>query len=172
MKFKKLLLLLNISIILFSCKTDVDNKIRYTTKIDTTYKPNSTDIWFLNKNFYKYEKFAEGSNDLIEIYQGGIPSPFDTIGSKGFNISVTHYRDGDVQNIKSTIAYFENEEKFEKFISECKIVTSNPNKSLTYYYGDLSIEIMGDGLFIGGIIVPKSEIDSIDKCYQKFKKIN
>jgi hypothetical protein len=153
----------------------VDNKIRYTTKIDTIYKPNSTTIERFNRHFYKYENNVEGSHDLIEIYQKEVVTPltsFDTIGCKEFTIYVNHYRDGSVNTDISNLTNFENEDKFEKFISECKIVTSNPTKLLVYYYNNLSIQLAGDELFIGGIIVPKSEIDSIDKCYQKFKKIN
>jgi hypothetical protein len=141
------------------------NRTRFSKDLDTSYKANSTEIESITRTFYNYEV---GDNKL-KLTQELNDTSFALTIFNGNNISS---------------AIFMNNKEIIKFFSDLKTVSSNPNKDLRYTIGTLqegSLSLSGDdiSLYLPAAIstsqsvlinIKKSEIDSLESCYNRYIK--
>ena len=168
----KNLLILSILIFTISCSNlsnsrnlEAKREQRFSIEQDTSYKDNSLDIERIKRNFYKY---GNNKDESILIHQ-------QLLGEKYYSIYMRS--DG-----KSGAAIFNNDKEFEKFIQDMKTVSNNYKKNLNFTFGSQAGKISAYGedriwLSVSNLNneitllnINKSEIDSIESCYIKYKK--
>jgi hypothetical protein len=139
---------------------------RFSKDLDTSYKENSTEIESITRTFYNYE---DGSNSAKLTH---------VIGDTSYAFSIKNGSD-----ISATIFY---SKEMKKFFEDLRTVANNPKKSLNYKFGALqegSISLIGDELNLYlppitstaksvAIDIKKSEIDSLESCYNRYLKEN
>jgi hypothetical protein len=129
---KKLFLGALLSLSILSCNnvatTETDG---FSTKLDTIYKDNSTEVESITRTIYQK---GERTGSYFGLSQ--------TLGEKDYVIS---YSDGE--SIGNSIIILLNEKEYDFFIESCKTLFKNKGKSLRYDIGDLknvNISLSGD----------------------------
>lgn len=157
------------SLLLISCGSPNSNNLeRFSKRLDTSYKSNSTEVESVTRRFYEKGDMA---NDYVALGQ--------EIGKKEYILHI-------VDDKKSSVQLFSDEKMIEKFFDDMKTVISNPSKGLDYKFGTLEegrISSFGDdeiSVSIPDMIgvsstksvysyLNKSEIDSMKSCYDRYK---
>jgi len=158
------------TILMISCQSKNNtnsNSQRFSTKLDTSYKENSTEIDNINRTIYQFGTYS--SDEMIYLYTK-VPE------AKEFGLC---FKDKDNFNI----ALFENSNLFMKFLKDARTVLSNPNKNLTFTFGSLNEGKITQGIDVGSVslflyqnskstlnYIKSSEIDSMESCYNRFLK--
>ncbi len=138
---------------------------RFSKDLDTSYKENSTEIESITRTFYNYE---DGSNSAKLTH---------VIGDTSYAYVIQN-------DSEFSLVTFSNENELKKFFSDMRTVANNPKKPLKYNFGALqngNISSSGDDihLFIHSSIsagkavsldIKKSEIDSLESCYNRYLK--
>lgn len=162
MKLNYLFLLFTlVSTFFMSCGSPNSNKLeRFSKRLDTFYKTNSTDVENITRRFY--EK-GDMTSDYVSLAQ--------EIGKKEYILHI-------VDDKKSSVQLFSDDKMIEKFFDDMKTVISNPSKRLEYTFGTLEegriSSFVDDEISVrtgsGSTYLNKSEIDSMKSCYDRYKK--
>jgi hypothetical protein len=144
---KKLFLGALLSLSILSCNNvTTTEKDGFSTKLDTTYKDNSTDIENISRTIYQK---GDRTDSYFVLYQN--------LGEKDY---IINYSDG--KSIGNSIVVILNEKEYNFFIESCKTILKNKGKSLMYDIGDLKdvmISPSGDGIsFFGQTMLDKTSI--------------
>jgi hypothetical protein len=158
------------TIMMISCQSKNNtnsNSQRFSTKLDTSYKENSTEIDNIRRTLFQFGTYS--SDEMIYLCTK-VPE------AKEF---VMGFKNKDNLNI----ALFENADLFEKFLKDVRTVLSNPNKNLTFTFGILNDGKITQGTDVGSVslflyqnskstlnYMKSSEIDSLESCYKRFLK--
>ena len=181
------------TIFMISCQNT--NKIssqRFSTKLDTFYKYNSTDIEKIIRTIYQYGSYENGKMISLESGQFGY----------GFENGQTVYGLGmillDTATFPiSTVVPFSIPE-FKKFIKDARTVSSGPHNKLHFYFGENIEGTISSGIDKGTINllvkgtytlfnkddrtlkysdsheptidfdIAIAEVDSMESCYNRF----
>jgi hypothetical protein len=149
------------------------NEERFSKKLDTSYKDNSTDIESITRTFYQRDKniinqITAKVNDNLSLQQ--------TIGEKEYTMIITEDR-------KTGVTLFEDNTAMLKLFDDMNTVLSNPGKSLRYEFGSLSngeISSYGEdeiSISIRSTLqdkrlyahLNKAEIDSMKSCFLRYR---
>ena len=158
------------TILMISCQsknnTNSDSQ-RFSTKLDTSYKENSTEIDDIKRTIYQFGTYT--SDEMIEL---------NISVKKDKNLCLC-FKDKDNLNV----SLFENSDLFIKFIKDARTVLNNRNKNLTYTFGALNDGQITNGIEEGEVTfsvnrdskttynhIKSSEIDSLESCYNRFLK--
>ena len=162
MKFNYLILLFTlVSIFFISCgSANSNNSERFSKRLDTSYKTNSTEVESVTRRFY--EK-GDMTSDYVSLAQ--------EIGKKEYVLHI-------VDDKKSSVQLFSDDKMIEKFFGDMKTVISNPNKRLEYTFGTLEegriSSFVDNEISVrtssGSTYLNKSEIDSMKSCYDRYRK--
>lgn len=163
-----------IAIIIASCqggKESSSSSQRFSTKLDTSYKTNSTEIESITRTIYKNGSLTDDK--------------MMTLNSKlGVENSLAFVFKDD--NTISAVT-FEDEKSLKKFIEDARTVLNNPDKDLNYTFGALNNGAIQKGTDKGTIslrvetigldkvtynYINSAEIDSIESCYNRYKSEN
>ncbi len=180
---KRLLLLLIITFLFVSCEENYRYEVRkerFSTKADTIYKDNSTEISAINRTFYHWETMYSD----MTITQ----NTFD----KKYTIKIVDYdkpktKDNYYEGLSLGMITFKNDKKFEWFINTIDTILANPDKKLKYYImnkqdrvGAISNSLAFNGnahvwfrSFIDSgvsMTFPQRELDSLRACYVRYKE--
>jgi len=177
------LLILSLFIIIISCKKDYTSllkKDRFSMKVDTTYRDNSTKIKGIERIFYHYEKLY----DELKITQ--------VLGEQKYTATIMNYdkskydKDIKLSDRSAGILYFKNNSELEWFINTMDTVLVHYDKYLKYWikrefkdqgsislvnynYPEASVWFKGSGNGVS-ITLSKSEVDSLRACYKKYRE--
>ncbi len=181
-KIFKMLIFLT-TVIFFSCKNEIKNnnkpvkKTYYSLKLDTTYKINSMEVDYVQRNFFHIGSERSDKEMIVS----------NKVGTNNFKILVVENVYDSLIKARVTksfgIATFKNNQQFEKFLEDINVIIDNPNKNLNYQinYNNLNQGAMfysvDKVLFIlkgyqektGLIDLTKEDIDSLVSCYNKYK---
>ena len=150
-----------LSFLLISCgNTSSNSGERYSKKLDTSYKDNSTEVASVTRTFYKKGDILD---DHIYLRQ--------KLGDKDYLMII--YDDKEKKNEVVLIS----EEKMPKLFEDMNTVISNSEKNLNFTFGNLeggeiSYFVKGEiSIYINGVShnLNKAEIDSMQSCYLKYK---
>lgn len=139
---------------------------RFSTKLDTSYKDNSTDIERITRTIYQYGSYETGKMIALQS---------NNTNKNGLSMLFL-----DEKII--AVAIFEKPELFKKFIKDARTVFSNPNKSLRFNFGALIEGTITSGIGEGtinlycvspfskttSIDIAIAEVDSMESCYNRF----
>jgi hypothetical protein len=155
------------TIFMISCQnTNKTSSQRFSTKLDTIYKDNSTDIGSIKRTIYQYGSYETGKMIALQ--------------SNNFNKNDLSIFFLDEKII--AVAIFEKPDLFKKFIKDARTVYSNPNKSLRFNFGALNEGTITSGIGEGTINlcsestlskttyidIAIAEVDSMESCYNRF----
>lgn len=161
-------LVLSACLLLISCSdlsNNSDSGQRFSNELDTFYKTNSTEIESIERTFYK-------KGDIISNYI----AISQKVGQKSYRLMI--YDKDNKENNLISVSTLNDDTKIEQMFKDMQIVLSNPGKMLDYRFGELqngrirangnneiSISIDGNYQYLN-----KAEIDSMQSCYNRFKK--
>lgn len=180
------------TIFMISCQNT--NKIssqRFSTKLDTFYKDNSTDIGKIIRTIYQYGSYENGK--MISLESGQFVYSLDngqTVDGLGMILLDT------ATFPISTVEPFSIPE-FKKFIKDARTVSSGPHNKLHFYFGLNNEGIISSGIDKGTINlrvkgtctynkddrttnylgsheptidfdIDIAEVDSMESCYNRF----
>jgi hypothetical protein len=150
-----------VNIFFISCGSPNSNNLeRFSKRLDTSYKTNSTEVESVTRRFY--EK-GDITSDYVSLAQ--------EIGKKEYILHI-------VDDKKSSVQLFSDDKMIEKFFDDLKTVINNPKKGLDFRFGTLEegrISSFGDDEVSlssnsSSTYLNKSEIDSMKFCYDRYKK--
>ena len=147
--------------LIISCgNKSANSQERFSRKLDTSYKVNSTEVESITRTFYKK---GDVLDDHIYLQQ--------TVGKKDYVMNIYEKKANKVQVVLIS------EEKMPKLFEDMNTVISNSEKNLNFTFGQLDdgiISALGKdeiSIFTNGVshFLNKAEIDSMKSCYLKYK---
>ena len=178
------------SITLISCNSGNKNqrkaerkaeiKQRFTTQSDTFYKDNSLDVEWVNRTFYRMANNQGGLNERELSISKFIHEKFGDPYLLGdyYNLMLCV---GAAPKVMRGYVQISSDRSLKNFFKSMRTVASNRDKILHYTFGDhdegsIIADPSSDGvqLYIKvsndyeNISIVKSEIDSMESCYNRY----
>jgi hypothetical protein len=162
-------------IVIVGCQKPINQKKeRYVKEYDTVYKPNSFDIDYVKRTFYKHEDYS--TNTYLNQIVGKDEITFFWLRKeKG---QLTHKNEANYVK-------FENENEFIRFLNLVDTLQNNTDKNLKFDFDKLGMVRLNtsttlnrvelthvsivSGIGHGFYNFNKNEIDSIRDVFNKYK---